>query len=336
MVAIVAWAFVGNLCWAQITPQITPLPPVEAEASPNWSLISAPSTASSIIAEDIAPGNRWNPPPVAAPRVDPSVSGTGTEDWHWQALPHNLIYQSYMAGMKEPRLASFWNNDPNLGTIWDIALGGRAGLWRYGNDNPDWPEGWEMDIEGAVFPRLDPFGESTPLLSQDYRFGIPLTYGRGKWQFKLGYYHISSHLGDEYILTEDPDHGAGRINFVRDGIVFGAGYFWTPALRLYGEVGYAPGTTGGAEPIEFQFGFDWAQARNTGMRGGPFLATNANLREEVAYGGNFVVQFGWMWRKYVRGPNFRIGGQYYYGKDDQFEFFQRTTSRIGWGIWYDF
>ena len=61
-----------------------------------------------------------------------------------------------MAGAKEPRMASFWNQNDKTGTTWDVALGGRIGIWRYGNENPDWPEGFEVDMEGAVFPRLLP------------------------------------------------------------------------------------------------------------------------------------------------------------------------------------
>lgn len=280
---------------------------------------------------DIHGQNSWRPPPMAAPCATDNFDAKHC-NWHSQVLPQGLIYQSYMAGMKEPRIASFWNSDKDLGTIWDIALGGRAGIWRYGTENPDWPEGWEVDLEGAVFPRLDPFGESTPLISSDYRFGIPVTYGRGQWQFKTGYYHISSHLGDEFML-ENP--GIERVNFVRDGVVFGAGYFPWEELRLYAEMGVCA-ASGGAEPLEFQFGFDWAPARNTGLRGGPFCAMNTNLRQEVDFGGDFVVQFGWLWRHYARGADLRIGGQYFYGNSDQFEFFHQTESRIGWGIWYDF
>jgi hypothetical protein len=321
--------------------QITPLPPTLDYGPPAWQVaVETPPVAppTSVLA-DPASSSVWTPPPAnGSPRIPECDECAQCADqiWHSQVLPQGLIYQSYMAGAKEPRLSSFWSSDPEFGNLWDTALGGRVGLWRYGNDNPDWPEGWQVDMEGAVFPRLDPLGESTPLISSDYRFGIPVTYGKGKWQFKLAYYHISSHLGDEYILYIDPDRGAGRLNFVRDGIAFGTGYFWTPAFRLYGEIGYSPSATGGAEPLEFQFGFDWMQARNTGIKGGPFVATNANLREEVDFGGNFVVQFGWMWRQYVRGPIFRIGGQYFYGKSDQFEFFKQTESRMGWGIWYDF
>jgi hypothetical protein len=33
-----------------------------------------------------------------------------------------------------------------------------------------------------------------------------VTYGRGRWQFKTGYYHISAHLGDEFLLM-NPSRG---------------------------------------------------------------------------------------------------------------------------------
>jgi hypothetical protein len=287
-------------------------------------------------ADELQHDDQWTPPPAATqPHClgDYSADNCHGEQWHSQVLPQGIIYQSYMAGAKEPRFATFFNQNSKMGDMWDVTLGARAGIWRYGNDDPNWPEGWQLDLEGGVFPRLDPNGPSTPLYASDYRFGIPLTYGGDRWEFKIAYYHISAHLGDEYLLYVNP--AANRINFVRDGLALGAGYFLTPAFRLYGEMGYAA-VDGGAKPLEFQFGFDWAQAHDTGIRGGPFLAINGNLRQEVDYGGDVVVQFGWMWRKCARGSNFRIGGQYFYGKSDQFEFFHLTESRLGWGLWYDF
>ena len=176
-------------------------------------------------------------------------------------IPQGIIYQSYMAGTKEPRFSTFFNQNSAMGDMWDVALGGRAGIWRYGNEDPNWPEGWQVDFEGAVFPRLDPLGPSTPLIGSDFRFGIPVTYGGDRWEFKVAYFHVSAHLGDEYVLYINP--GVTRINYVRDGVSFGAGYFWTDSLRLYGEVDVAA-ASGGAEPGEVQFGFEWMQARNTG------------------------------------------------------------------------
>src|SRR6185503_10007166 len=87
----------------------------------------------------------------------------------------------------------------------------------------------------------------------DYRVGVPLTYGIDNWQYKFAIYHLSSHLGDEFAIAH-PGSLANRINYVRDEFVFGASVYPHPVARLYGEVGFAFNTDGGAEPWEFQFG----------------------------------------------------------------------------------
>ena len=146
------------------------------------------------------------------------VAFAGAASWNYLSIVHGR--------RKEPRFATYFNQNSATGNMWDVALGARAGIWRYGNDDPNWPEGWQVDMEGAVFPRLDPNGPSTPLYSDDFRFGIPVTYGGDRWEFKVAYYHISAHLGDEYILTVNP--AANRINFVRDGIASAPDIFSRP------------------------------------------------------------------------------------------------------------
>ncbi len=257
------------------------------------------------------------------------------EDWHWQVMPAGLMYRSYLAGQKESRFASYLNWDRREGTLWDTALGGRLGLLRYGTCDSLRPEGWQIDIEGGTQARLDPISRSAPLLSSDFRFSFPITWAGGPWQFKTGYYHISAHLGDEYILMTPPEK-LRRVNYVRDAWVLAAGYFWTERLRLYAETAYAFSVDDGAEPWEFQFGADWAPAEDTGMRGAPFAALNAHLREEVDFGGHWVVQAGWAWRRYARGSLLRTGVQFFQGKSDQYEWYDRTERRIGWGVWADF
>jgi hypothetical protein len=234
--------------------------------------------------------------------------------------------------MKESRFASVWNHEEKLGWIWDIALGGRVGLLRYGSRDPLRPEGVQLDIEGAAFPRLD-LEHERDVISTDFRFGIPLTYGIGKFQAKLAYYHLSSHLGDEFMLRF-PDER--RINYSRDVLVWGNSFYLTEDLRLYAEVGWAFASDGGSEPWECQFGVDYSPASHAGdFRGSPFVAINGHLREDVDWGGNLVVQAGWQWRG-ATGHLFRVGAQYSNGKSEQFEFFNRTEEKTGLAIWYDY
>ena len=274
--------------------------------------------------------------------------------WCWQILPNNLIYTSYLAGPKEPRLATVWYDDTGPspipgrggeqnGWLWDSTLGGRVSILRYGSNTELHPQGFEIQIEGAAFVRLDP-EDDRDLRSADYRFGIPLVYGLGRWQTKLAYYHNSAHIGDEFYEKYNPPFQ--RVNYVRDVIVLGNSYYMYDWLRLYGEVGWSFFNSGGSEPWEFQFGTELIQARPTGIRGAPFFAVNGMTRQELNWGGNVCAQVGWAWRGYQSEKLFRLGFEYLYGSDPQYEFTKtdaatgRITAlnqnRAGIGMWYDF
>ncbi len=232
--------------------------------------------------------------------VDPAwgrpVIAAGPEDaWYWQVLPKSVIYHSYLAGMHEPRLGIIAEHETHSDqSFWDGTLGGRVGVLRYGTGDGIMPQGWELDVEAAAMVRLtlDSIGDFE---TADYRYGVPLTYGIDNWQFKLAAYHLSSHLGDEYAIAH-PGSLDDRINYVRNELVLGASYFPQPVVRLYGEVGWCFHSDGGAEPWEFQFGTELSQPGPTGLHGTPFLAINANLRQEVDFGGDICTEAGWLWR----------------------------------------
>ncbi|HOM16467.1 MAG TPA: hypothetical protein PLQ00_04020, partial [Thermoguttaceae bacterium] len=91
------------------------------------------------------------------------------EHWTWQLLPQGLIYRSYLAGVKEPRCGIVFNHDSYYGWIWDIGLGARLGMIRYGNEDPLHPEGIQLDFEGAALLRIDP-EEERDVVGCDYRY----------------------------------------------------------------------------------------------------------------------------------------------------------------------
>ena len=262
--------------------------------------------------------------------VDPALV-YGEPCWTWQVLPSGLMYKSYLAGGREPRLSSQWVRMRNERWMWDATLGGRVGILRYGTDNPLWPQGWQLDFEGAAFPRMD-LDNDRDLVSADYRFGVPLTTRRGCWEAKLAYYHLSSHLGDEFLIRYP---GYPRINYVRDAVVLGMAVYFGPNLRLYSEADWAFNADGGAKPWEYQFGVDFSPAEPTGIWGAPFFAINAHLREANDFSGNMTVQSGWQWRGRT-GRLGRVGMQYFNGMSDQTQFYNTFEEQIGIGLWYDF
>ena len=249
----------------------------------------------------------------------------------WQVLPEGLIFPSYLAGPKEPRLGGVWNYDKNLGWIWDATAGGRLPLLRYGTRETILPEGFQIDVEGAAMVRID-YEQELDLLAADFRVGAPITFGNKRTQYKFGYYHVSSHLGDEYMLRKERE----RINYYRDALVFAVSYRIQRDIRLYGEAAWAFFTGENTKPWEFQFGVEYSQIYPANRcYGSPFFAINGHLFQELNFGGNLNTQLGWQWR----GPGnhlFRIGLQYFCGASDQFEFQDRYESKVGFGIWADF
>ena len=258
-----------------------------------------------------------------APQVAPTTAGI----YCWQTFPDGLMYRSYIAGEKEPRMGVAWLNEDTFGPLVEAALGGRVGLVRYGSCGSVDPQGWQLDLEGAALPRLD--SSNSELVAVDFRFGLILTHRCGPTAWKGGYYHLSSHLGDEWLLD---NLGFVRNNYVRDAILLGCHHRINQDLAVYGEIAYSPTPGGGAEPLEFQFGAEFSPAR----RRAPFAAVNVHLREEFDFGGSVNATAGWQWRGMQSDRVFRVGGQIYEGYSMQYSFFNQRELMVGIGMWFEY
>jgi hypothetical protein len=247
-------------------------------------------------------------------------------------LPQGLIYRSYLAGPKESRCACMITRAPDDSTFWDATLGARVGVLRIGNGDPIRPRGFQWDVECSAQVRLD-IPEEVDVRATDYRVGLPLTWGDEWSQWKFSYYHISSHLGDEFLVKNMTD----GISYpqARDALVLGYSRYLTDWLRIYGEIGWAF-YSNVSEPWEAQFGLDYAPRVRTGFHGAPFFAINAYLRQELDFGGGVNTQFGWAWRADATAHLLRVGFQYYNGAMMQYSFLPLHEQSLAFGVWYDF
>ena len=269
------------------------------------------------------PSNSLSPTPYFEHAAD--MNGP----WTWQLLPSGFMFAPELASPQEYRLGSEWVHERNLGWLWDVSLGGRAGLVRYGTQNSLLPQGWQWDVYGGITGRLD---SAHDVVSTDYHIYTPITTRQGPWEFKIGYSHLSSHLADEYMLKTP---GFRRLNYVRDSILSGVAFYVSPSLRLYADAGWGFYVDDGAEPWEFLFGVDFSSPEPTGATGAPFCAVNAHLRQEHNFSGSFTAQAGWQWRGQT-GHLLRIGMQYLNGMSEQYQFYDHFEEQIGAGLWYDY
>ncbi len=98
-----------------------------------------------------------------------------------------------------------------------------------------WGGQLEIGIEGAVWATFAPLRFSSPLLNADYYVGVPIYYAIDCWAFRLRGYHISSHIGDEFLL-ENP--GFDRRNPSAEYLEFSVSNQFSQDLRFYGGAGY--------------------------------------------------------------------------------------------------
>ena len=211
-------------------------------------------------------------------------------------------------------------------------LGGRVAILRYGTEDPLMPQGWEIDIEGAAFPRLA-IEEDCDMVSADFRFGVPLTHRRGRWETKFGYYHLSSHLGDEFKLSHP---WIERINFSRDVLVLGTAYYPGCDVRLYAEAGWAFYFDGGTRAVGVPV------RRRVQPVGSDRAGRGAVPRRQRP-----PARRGRLWRL-ARGPGrlamartqsghlIRVGLEYFNGQSEQYQFFDDHEQLVGIGLWYDY
>jgi len=268
-------------------------------------------------------------PPYAEETSYRRLPDLGYSDWCWHFRPKGFVYSTYWASAAEPRLAT--HTVKQLGGHWlqDSHIGGRVGIVRYGPR--DRTEGWQLDVLAGAKLRQD-WDEELDVVGTDYRYDILTTYAAGSFGFKFGFYHVSSHAGDEFLLKNP---GFDRLNYFRDALVLGISHYPAPPLRLYAEVGWAFAYDI-SQPWEFQFGIDYGPAYATGITGAPFAAINAHLREELDFGGNLAFQLGWAWRGEWSDGVLRAGMYYYNGYSPQFSFYAQHEQQVGLGLWYDY
>lgn len=280
-------------------------------------------------AEDAAIAEDYSQTPVMS--ISPQLSAD-SQAYDWYILPDGLLYRSYLAGPREPRISSVLFGDGDGEFYWDATLGGRVGLLRYGSPGARKPMGWQWDVEGAVITRLNMY-ESQDVEAADYRVGTLITRAEGRWAAKLGYFHISSHIGDEFVVR-NPSYA--RDNYVTESAILGVSYDQSDAVRLYGETAYAFHFSGSAKRWQFQTGAEYSPPPAYARRGAPFAAINLQILEAVDFSPAMNLQAGWQWKSPQSGRSLRAGFTYFNGYSTQYQFLQSSEQHLGGGVWFDY
>lgn len=143
----------------------------------------------------------------------------------------------------------------------------------------------QVDLEGCLWAIFDPLHESSPLINADYYVGVPITYRYGPFSWRLRVYHISSHIGDEFLLNHPK---FCRLNPSAEYMELCLSYQITPQLRVYGGAGVVlqRDTSFPFKRFYFEYGaetyFPFWQFYSIpdSLSGAPFFAMNFRRRQD--------------------------------------------------------
>ena len=131
-------------------------------------------------------------------------------------FPDRALLPALFAGARDPMVKGefvFVTDNANAfgnGVESEVSLGNALPIWRLGGHSTS--DAVVLGVEAAVFARFGLQVLQRELIATDWVLAVPLVWHRGSHWVRLGYYHTSSHLGDEYARRFDVE----GVNFARD------------------------------------------------------------------------------------------------------------------------
>jgi hypothetical protein len=260
-----------------------------------------------------------------------------------------VLFQPLVADPREPyNYAAYRYGDRVIGRqVASVAIGDDFPVFRW-RDVFRWHGDLQIGIQGGIWavfnysniPHRN--GESCELVNTDYFVGIPLTYAVDRWAFRARLYHISSHLGDEFIVNH-PQYLHLRKNPSYEALEYMTAYQLSGNLRVY----FGPGIIVHSDqtfPMKTFFAKYGVELRLLGKKlyyhqlyGTPFLAIHLENWQVRDWNLDFFVKLGYELSKLQGvGRKMRLYIDYHHGYSYEGQFFLDRTQYgelgFSWGF----
>jgi hypothetical protein len=260
------------------------------------------------------------------------------KEWHGIWLPQSTIL--FPTQVANPRQICFAVGgrfrDKIAGPFAsEVVLGGQFPIYRWANI---YKGDLQLELEGGVFGIFNLRDQSFPLVNTDYYVGIPVTYAKGNWAFRARPYHVSTHLGDEYLLDH---HHINRKNRSYEAFDVSADYSVSQHLRVYGVAGSIL-FSDREMPMSrayIEYGFEARGPRSDFRQlfGQPFLAVHMRNWQEVHFAEDVSYALGYEWGKINGiGRKIRLFAEYHQGFSPDGQFCKKRTRYFGIRLAYGF
>jgi hypothetical protein len=260
------------------------------------------------------------------------------EKWHGIWLPQSTtLFPTQIANPRQPCFSCGLRIHDKVGgpLASDVVIGAQFPIYRWANFKGG---DLQLELEGAAFTIFNLRDQSFPMINADYYAGIPLTFAKGPMAYRLRLYHISSHVGDEYLCEHRHFH---RKNKSFEALDFSADYQLNSHLRLYGILGSVilSDSEMRMKPFYVEYGFE-ARGLRTDFKqlfGQPFLAVHMQNWQDVNFALDTTYALGYEWGKINGiGRKVRMFFEYHQGFSTEGQFSRRRTNYLGVRVTYGF
>jgi hypothetical protein len=237
--------------------------------------------------------------------------------WLLELDPNDQPYPDYVADPRRPRMqvgvgvADSDIPETSAGRVM-LDLGTRYTLFKIQTDSSG-TNAFALDIEGGLFTQFDS-GNGLDNIGWDGRYGV---FAVWDWSEKVvarvGYRHISAHLGDEYIEAT----GRQRINYTRDDFALGLGYFLSEKILIYVEPSraWSMGNDERQKRWAVEGGIQYEGPRDMWNNSTAFYAaTHVRAFDETNWDPGVSVQTGFHVKRNQHSSNLRLGLEGYIGR----------------------
>lgn len=196
----------------------------------------------------------------------------------------------------------------------------------------------DIGIQGGVFSVFDLEHPDACMVNSDFFVSGLLGFAVNSWSYRLRLWHLSSHLGDEFLLSNPTFK---RYNLSDEGIDCFISWRYNPQIRFYGGLGYI---------ISRDFSFpekpfycEWGvELRPFGMREAnihaqPIFAMHFRMWEEHNFSVDQTYILGMEWSKFQGiGRKIRAFFEYHQGFSREGQFIRDRSDYYGFRVSYGF
>ena len=257
-------------------------------------------------------------------------------------LPQNtLLFQPLIADPRQVmNAASLRFNDNVIGKHVGVAqFGGDFIIIRL-KDVLCWRGDMDLGIQAGIFSVFNLSDINACMVNTDFFASALVTYAINRWSYRFRWWHLSSHLGDEFLLAYP---GYERFNLSDEGVDAFVSYQLGYPVRLYAGMGYiySRDKEFPEKPLYFEGGTEirvfGGRDRFNRLYVQPFLAMHFRTWQEHEYDIDQTYALGVEWSKIQGvGQKFRLFFEYHNGYSREGQFVRKRSDYVAIKVNYGY